>query len=154
MHKFIFSSIALLACFLLFAACKKTNPEPASSGKSQLLAKSWKARQVSFIGAGTTVILYLNPAGGVQIVEDYSAFQLDFSPSGTYSGKDKNGIAVSGTWAFNSNETGLVLDQGVAGKEKVYTLDQLSESELVMNYSETSAKHGTKTITLSLVPVQ
>jgi hypothetical protein len=154
MRIFTLFTIVLLMGLPFFSACKKAAPAPAGASKIQLIAKSWKAQKVSQQAQDNTVVLYQIPAGTAPNPEDYSAFRLDFSAANTYTGKDKHGNAVSGTWVFNSSQTGLVLDQGVTGKEKNYTLDQLSETELVITARETSAKLGTKDITLSLVPVQ
>jgi hypothetical protein len=136
---------------LLGSSCKKNNPAPAPSQKAALLVKTWKVNKVT--DAGQNRVIYQNPLpAGSSVSEDYSRYQFSFS-SKTYSHVDKTGTSSSGSWELSADETKLILDKGVAGKETVLTIGELSGSSLKYGFTESSSKTGNRELSFELTPV-
>lgn len=79
-----------------FTACKKD--EETTPSKSDLIAKSWKAVDVKINGVSFPIALLGNPV-------------LTVAKAGTYT-EISFGDTTTGTWAFYSNETKIILDGG------------------------------------------
>jgi hypothetical protein len=139
-----------IVILLLGSSCKKNNPAPAPSQKASLLIKTWQVSKVT--DAGQNRIIYQAPLPvGSSISEDYSRYRFSFL-SNTYSHVDKTGTSSSGSWEFTAEETRLILDKGVEGKETLLTIGELSGSSLKFSYTESSSKTGNRELLFELTP--
>lgn len=146
-----FFYLYIFIIILLGSSCKKNNPAPAPSQKAAFLQKAWKVSKVT--DAGQNRVLYQHPLpAGASISEDYSRYQFSFTAS-TYTHVDKTGTSSSGSWEFAAEETQVILDKGVAGKELVLNIGELSGTVLKYGYQESSSKTGNRELLFELTPV-
>lgn len=124
MKKILFLWLPLL----LLAACEdKKAPEPS---KTELLSKNWQMQR--FTGNGTAY----------NVIWRAAEFRTDGTCQFTYS----SGNPFNGTWAFNSNETRIIV-----GREE-YTIITLTASQLILEFSDINYKNGTVTYRAEFKP--
>ncbi len=99
-----------------FTACKKD--EETTPSKTDLIAKAWKAVDVKIGGLTIPITLLGNPV-------------LTVAKTGTYT-EISFGDTATGTWAFYSNETKLILDGGTPDADTLNIVN-LTASELKLS---------------------
>lgn len=147
--KNIFTILYLFLLLTLISACNtNSDPKPNTSGKLKNQASAWKITKVTDIGQNT--VIYQNPLPqGQYITEDYSRYKLSFTAS-EYTLTDKGGDERSGVWELASNETKLVLDKGVADKQIIMNIIELTDTSLKVSYIESSNKTGNRELLLEM----
>lgn len=144
--------LAILLLSVLFA-CKEGAPAPANSNlKANLMKKVWQVNKVSQLGVTTPIYQYPLPSGQ-SISEDYSRYRLTFTTENDYIMIEKDGTEQAGKWELAANDTKLVLDKGVSGKETIYSVIQLTSLKLIVGFAEESSKTGNRELELELVPL-
>lgn len=128
------SAMALAGIVLVASSCGKDDDPQSKSRKDLLTAHAWK-----FSSAEPTSDF------SVQLLAAfYEDAEFTFNANGTYTGLFLT-LPLSGDWAFKSDETVIVLDEGGSG-EQTYTIATLSETSLDLQFVDDSL-----TITLKFV---
>ncbi|RTQ45814.1 hypothetical protein EJV47_23560 [Hymenobacter gummosus] len=111
-----------LALLLSLAACKKDeDKEPSKT--DNLTNTTWKDSQD---------FLQLNGATGTRATAAGSVNTYQFARDGKLTVTPPSGPASSGTWAFASNETQLVINNG--STSKTYEVFELSKDKVSFGY--------------------
>ncbi len=151
MYKQLLYPFMLLVCTLLLTGCPENDPEPQSAVKDKLM-KQWKVAKVT--QAGNTTPLYQNPLpDGQSNVEDYSHFRLSITPVSDYMIIQRDNSILTGTWELASNDTKIILDRGVQGKETILNIVEITDSSLKVAFIETSTKTGNRELQIDFVPL-
>ena len=116
--KNIFILLIICAFATQYAGCSKDDSNPTNT---EFLSKAWRIVSVTINGAADTST-------------DYSAFRLTFTVDGSYTLASPDGTDT-GTWAFNSNETSIVVDAGTTD-EFTMTIIALAASSLTIEFTE------------------
>ncbi len=151
MFKQLLYPFMLLICALLLTGCPENDPEPQSAVKDKLM-KQWKVARVT--QAGNPTPLYLNPLpGGQSNVEDYSYFRLSITPVSDYMIIQRDNSIHTGSWELASNDTKIILDRGVQGKETILDIVELTDSSLKVTFVENRTKTGNRELQIDFVPL-
>ncbi len=117
--------IILCAFTLYFSGCNKT--KVAAKNKTDLITlNSWIISQADFDPGFTPITIYKKDATNSLL--DVSKISLTFKKDGSISATDLDGKGISGTWAFNSDETKITLPPGLPFKD--VNLNNLTEKNL------------------------
>ncbi|MCF8459064.1 MAG: lipocalin family protein [Bacteroidales bacterium] len=144
--------IAIAGSFLIVSSCKKDDDDPVNK-KATLTANSWKLSAMTvdpaFPFIGSNIYLWL---------EDCSKDDLmTFNENGTYTNDEgatkcddaDPQIVEQGSWAFNTDETQLIMTDS----DTTYTNTIVSLSSSKLKMTQTQEEEGTVyTITVEMVP--
>jgi len=121
---------ALAGSVYLLSGCSEEEPPTVA----ELLPLGWRVEAFTIDGA---------PQGT-------SGLSVSFNASGNYTFNVPNAeVPTSGTWALNSAENAILLNGGA----NEVIIQQISETELVLIYTQENYKSGTATFRLELVRV-
>lgn len=119
---------------LSFSSCKKD--EVAAKSKTDIIsAKPWVIAQADFDTGLFPLTVYKQNV--TTNVLDASKISLTFKSDGTIQATDLQGKGISGTWAFNADETKITLPPGLPFSEVVITT--LTETNLDVTVPSFSA---------------
>jgi hypothetical protein len=129
------------------SACPATPQNPVEA----TLKKTWKVSKVT--QRGQALPLYQSPLpGGQSNLEDYSRYRLAFATT-SYRITERDGVTTStGTWELNVGNNKIILDKGVAGKERAYDVESAEDTLLKLGYVENSQKTGSRDLSVELIP--
>lgn len=124
--------IFLFALLVALVAACNNGDEPAPT-RTQLLAKDWQWVRGTINGSPYTP---QNLAGMV------------FRADGTYTIRDRAGSGLNGTWAFNSNETKIILNGQVE-----LNIITLTATTLIYEFESVNYKNGNLTTQYEFKPI-
>jgi hypothetical protein len=129
------SPIIVILMFLLLG-CKENSTTPDEPTSEDLIIRTWQVQAMQVNGQDATGV-------------DFSDYRFTFRPDQTYrflTVDERQGI-----WEISANATLLLLDPGTQHEEFVSVL-QISENNLVLEFTEESVKLGTTQTRFELVP--
>ena len=129
-------NIAFILMLFSLVACKEEATDPAEPTPEELISRTWRVQSVQVNGQD-------------EDVADYDDFQFTFNSNQTY--RFLNPDEQQGSWQLTANATLLVLDQGI-GQEQQVAIFGLSETELILEFTEESEKLGTTRTRFNLAP--
>jgi hypothetical protein len=127
--------LTLILLFILIG-CKEevtTLDEPTAE---EMIARTWQVQSVQINGQDENAA-------------DFNAYRFTFRSDKTY--RFLMPDERQGNWELTANATLLLLDQGTNQEESVAVLE-LSESDLLLEFTEESVKLGPTQTRFSLVP--
>ena len=134
--------ILLLASFVGFTACKKSNDNPTptpGSTTNQNLLKTWKVSSVT--------------EGSLDITSEFSQYRLTFTETNDtkeFTLVQRDGTSVSGSWAISSDETTITLTTN----GNTITLSGVSITASELKYAtDEQGKAGAVNLNFVLIPV-
>jgi hypothetical protein len=143
--------IKVLAVSLLvfnFSSCTKDENAPTESKTDILVSTPWVINSADF------AVFRIYTKGDAGSLYDASKISLTFKKDGTITATDQSGVAISGTWAFNADETKITLPPGLPFSEVV--VDGITKTNLDVNVPAfTYAVLGTSQtgkLTVKMVP--
>jgi hypothetical protein len=143
----------LIICLMIpfLYACPGKEPKPA--GKTELIQKNWKVRQVTTTNGSNVNTIYTDPPISTPNSLNYANYRLNFTSATSFSRTDISNTITTGTWQFDNNEnpTKIIFS---AGDPAEVTLVSLSENSLEISYDVTSTKTGDIEYRIVLIPAQ
>ena len=150
MYKYSFQFVVLLVVTMFLTACPKNEPVPQSTIAGKLI-NNWKVTKVTQVGSATP--LYQNPLpAGQSNREDYSYVRLSITSNTEYLMYERSNSVRTGAWELASNDTKIILDKGVEGKEAILEIVEIQEGSLKVRFIENSTKTGSRELQMDFVP--
>ena len=139
----LFLSLCLLGLISVVSSCKKSTPK----SKKELLSRAWKVQKAEHNG---TVVFTANANNNTV---SYSTYSLKFDAT-NFTIIDRQTVASSGTWTFGANESTINFSVPSNTKFNPATVSvlTLTESELVIQYTEPNSKGQDTDVKVYLVP--
>ena len=125
--KLIRQGYIIFICLLALAACKEEPTDPAEPTSEELISRTWQVQSVQVNGQA-------------EDAADYSNFRFTFNANQTY--RFLNPDEQQGSWQLTGNGTLLILNRGTEQEQQV-PIFELSETELLLEFTEESEKLGT-----------
>ena len=129
----------LLLGSALVAGCKKED-EATPKTKSQLIVKNWQFQQAT-VTLGTLLVNAYTRGQTTPNVVDFDKSYMNFKTDGSFAQSLLPGTSSTGTWKFNSTETGFTITTTGSNSVDNWTIDQLTETNL--NFSRQIAGNST-----------
>ncbi|MEO0331393.1 MAG: lipocalin family protein [Bacteroidota bacterium] len=129
-------NIAFILILFSLVACKKEPTAPAEPTPEELISRTWQVQSVQVNGQG-------------EDAADYSNFRFTFNADQTY--RFLNPDEQQGSWQLTANGTLLILNQGTEQEQQV-PIFELSETELLLEFTEESEKLGITRTRFGLAP--
>jgi len=127
--------LTLISLFILIG-CKEEVTTPAEPTAEEMIARTWQVQSVQINGQDGNAA-------------DFSNYRFTFRSDKTY--RFLMPDERQGNWDLTANASLLLLDQGTTQEESVAVLE-LSESDLLLEFTEESIKLGPTQTRYSLVP--
>ncbi len=149
--KNLIAFISLTLIIIQFSGCTKDETAPSKTKTELLIATPWVINQADF-NAGISLTVYKKGATGNLL--DASKISLTFKKDGTITATDLDGNAISGTWAFNADETKITLPPGLPFKDvNVETLTATNLNILVPQFTyNVIGQNVTGVLTVKMIP--
>ncbi len=140
----LFLSLCLLGLISVVSSCKKSTPK----SKKELLGRAWKVQKAEH--NGTVVFMTSNTSSNTV---NYSTYSLKFDAT-NFTLIDRQTVASSGTWTFGANENTInfSVPSNAGFNPATVSVISLTESELVIQYTEPNNKGQDTDVKLYLVP--
>ena len=128
-------SLTLILLFILIG-CKEEVTTPAEPTAEEMIARTWRVQSVQINGQDENAT-------------DFGTYRFAFRSEKTY--RFLMRVERMGNWELTANATFLLLDQGTNQEESVAVLE-LSESDLLLEFTEESEKLGPTQTRFALAP--
>jgi len=121
---------------IMLIGCKEEATTPDELTAEEMMARTWQVQSVQINGQDENAA-------------DFSTYRFTFRSDQTY--RFLMPDERQGSWELTANATLLLLDPGTSQEESVAVLE-LSESDLLLEFTEESVKLGPIQTRFSLVP--
>ena len=126
----------MLIVLFMMVGCKEDRATPAEPTANKMIARTWQVQSVQINGQDENVT-------------DFSNYRFTFRSDQTY--RFEMPDERQGRWELAANATLLQLDPGTSQEESVVVLE-LSNTNLLLEFTEQSVKLGSTQIRFTLVP--